>query len=147
MQGILISGELYKKHNTDAGWDIFSAENVCVPSGGNAIINTGLRILVPKGCVGFVKSRSGLSFKHHIEVKADLENGAGVIDSGYTGEVRVKVYNFGTKPFKVYAGDRIAQLITIPIYTGDYKQEEVSGNTERGNNGFGSTGGSDALDV
>jgi dUTP pyrophosphatase len=136
VQGILISGELYKKHSTDAGWDIFSAENNCIPAKGSATISTGLRVLVPAGCVGLVKARSGLSFKHHIEI------GAGVIDEGYTGEIKVKMYNMGTEPFKVYAGDRIAQLITVLIYNGDYKQEEVSGNTERGDSGFGSTGGS-----
>lgn len=138
-EGILITGKLYKKHSTDAGFDIFSEENIFIPAKSFAEVSTGLRVLVPEGHVGIVKARSGLSFRHHIEV------GAGVIDEGYTGEIKVKLYNHGAEAFRITRGDRIAQLLTIPIYTGEYKQEEFTDKTDRGDSGFGSTGGSNAL--
>lgn len=102
-----------------AGFDLYSAESVevppthCEPDGraevGRALVSTGLVVELPAGTVGRVASRSGLS------VKANLETGAGWIDSDYRGIVKVELKNFGSKPYQVIRGDRIAQLQPGPF--------------------------------
>jgi dUTP pyrophosphatase len=82
-----------------------------------------------------IKSRSGLSVKHSIEV------GAGVVDCGYVGEVKVHLYNHGGESYCVAVGDKIAQLLTIPVNLSYYEQvDEFSSDSERGDKGFNSTG-------
>ena len=101
----------------------------------SAVIATNLYINVPKNHVGLIWSRSGLSVKHRVEV------GAGCIDSGYNGEVKVHLYNHGESIFYVTKGDRIAQLLTIPINSSLYeKVDEFEEETTRGEGGFGSSG-------
>ena len=129
-----ILNQCIKAHEFDAGYDIMANENIIVPSFGKAIISTGLCISVPQGFVGFLKSRSGLSVKH------DLEVGAGVIDYGYTGEVKVVLRNFGLTDYQVKVGDKIAQLVVLPIY-GSYRWlTDTLEDSERGAKGFNSTG-------
>lgn len=130
------SFQLERQHQDDAGMDIRAAQDTVCPPGGSCVVSTDLFVAIPKGYVGIVKSRSGLSFKNDIEV------GAGVIDSGYRGEVRVKLYNFGKNPFVIHKMDRIAQMIVLP-----FAQCMVAENAKlpdaddsRGTNGFGSTG-------
>ena len=125
---------LFKKHHFDAGFDIESAERVIIPAGSSALISTGLHIEIPAGCVGKIWSRSGLSVKYNIEV------GAGVIDHGYTGEVKVHLYNHGYDPYKVAAGDRIAQLVVLPIMLPTIVVVDKLDDSARGDGGFGSTG-------
>ena len=125
---------LTRKNPDDAGLDIKAMYNALVPAHGDAIIQTGIRVQIPRGYVGIIKSRSGLSVKNKIEV------GAGVIDSNYRGELMVHLYNFGDSPFVISKGDRIAQLITLPYYMPEYHIIDELDETKRGENGFGSSG-------
>ena len=132
--GQILSGTLTRGSSSAAGLDVTSAETVVLLAGESALIRTGLVIAVPEGHVGILKSRSGMSVKFKIEV------GAGVIDSDYRGEVRVHLYNHGYDSYKVNKGDRISQLLTIPINQCEYTQVEVLSETNRQENGFGSSG-------
>jgi len=125
---------LYKKHSLDAGLDISATTACIIPARGSSLISTELNIAIPAGYVGLLWSRSGLSVKNKIEV------GAGCIDCGYTGEVKVHLYNHSDSPYQVNVGDRIAQLLTIPINYADYHLVNVLEATERGEGGFGHTG-------
>jgi dUTP pyrophosphatase len=133
--GQIKSGSLTKTHENDAGLDIRSAETITILSRESRLIKTGLIISVPAGHVGMIKSRSGLSVKHSLEV------GAGIIDCGYVGEVKVHLYNHSDESYTVGAGDKIAQLLTIPVNLSYYEQvDELSVDSERGDKGFNSTG-------
>lgn len=130
---------LTKKYNTDAGLDIKANDNFIVPARGSKVITTGLFIAIPHNHVGLIWSRSGLSVKNKIEV------GAGCVDESYRGEILVHLYNHGDEDFEIWTGQKIAQLLTIPINLCCYEQVDDFGwselsNTERGINGFGSTG-------
>jgi dUTP pyrophosphatase len=125
---------LSRKDINDAGLDVKASENIEILPHSDALIHTGIRVQIPEGYVGFLKSRSGLSVKNKIEV------GAGVIDSNYRGEIMVHLYNFGDNPFVISKGDRIAQLITLPYYTPEYHIIDELDETKRGENGFGSSG-------
>lgn len=129
--------QLYKKHGSDAGLDICSAMDLFIEARDDSVISTSLHVAIPEGFVGLVWSRSGLSVSHDIEV------GAGCIDSGYTGEILVHLYNLGDHRFRVYKGDRIAQLLTVPCNAQRYtrvKSLDEFTKSERQGQGFGSTG-------
>jgi dUTP pyrophosphatase len=126
--------ELTKKHEFDAGLDICSNENIEVPARGRQLVMTGIRLKIPDGMAGLVWSRSGLSVAHGIEV------GAGLIDSTYRGELGVLLYNHSDEPFEIKKGNRIAQLVTVPIMLDTYLKVETLDETPRGEGGFGSTG-------
>jgi len=117
-----------------AGWDLSAINNALVPAGGRALVDTGLAIRVPADCYGRVAPRSGLAVKYGIDV------GAGVIDSDYTGPVKVLLFNHGDADFVVNAGDRIAQFILVKIDARAFDVVEALDDTERGAAGFGSTG-------
>ena len=129
--------QLTKKHDEDAGLDIMSAERVTILPLSSVVISTGLFLEIPFGHVGLIWSRSGLSCNHDIEV------GAGCIDSNFRGEVKVHLYNHSDVSYFVNAGDRIAQLLTMPVNLNCYEEvenlDELS-DTDRGENAFGSTG-------
>lgn len=130
----------YKKYHSDAGWDIKAAESVIIKPGSYAAIKTGLKVIIPTGYYGHILPRSGLAVKNGIMTMA------GVIDSEYRDEVKVLLYNAGENDFKVEAGDRIAQLVVTKILLSSelISSEEAAENgymdTNRGVNGFGSTG-------
>ena len=132
--GKLFSGMLTKKYVYDAGQDVHADDTVLIPAKGSELVKTNLRVAVPVGCVGLLWPRSGLSVHHDIEV------GAGCIDSDYRGEVLVHLYNFGEYDYTVNKGDKIAQLLTIPINLNPYEKADLTDDTDRGVNGFGSTG-------
>ncbi|XP_069686036.1 deoxyuridine 5'-triphosphate nucleotidohydrolase [Periplaneta americana] len=117
-----------------AGFDLRSAYDAVVPARGKELIKTDLQIQLPAGCYGRVAPRSGLALKHHIDV------GAGVVDEDYRGNVGVVLFNHSDQPFKISRGDRVAQLICQKIFYPDLKEVEELEETERGQNGFGSTG-------
>lgn len=125
-------GFLTKAHIADAGRDILSSEETIIYPDSWGKVSTGLQISIPIGFVGLIWSRSGLSLKRGIEV------GAGCIDSGYTGEILVVLYNHSRDPFKVSPGDKIAQLLVVPISLESF-EGDASRLTERGSRGFGST--------
>lgn len=125
---------MFKKNFKDAGLDICSNENITIKGKDSSLISTGLFLEIPENHVGLIWSRSGLSIKNKIEV------GAGCIDSTYRGEIKIHLYNFSDQDFEIKIGDRIAQLLTIPINVERYKESNILSSTERGDNGFGSTG-------
>lgn len=131
-----LENQFKKTHNTDAGYDIRSAIDAVIPAKDSFSIDTDLKVSIPEGYVGLVKSRSGLAFKH------DIDTGAGVIDCGYTGEVKIKLFNHSNVIYSINVGDKIAQMIIIPIYTGEVKYVEKFNEVdfERGEKGFNSSG-------
>ncbi len=125
--------QLTKSRQSDAGLDIVASQMASIPAKGSVKVSTDLYIAIPTGHVGLVWSRSGLSFKKDIEV------GAGCIDSGYRGEVKVHLYNHGNIDQQIYEGDAIAQLLTIPVNLQNYEEVDELGETDRGDKGFGSS--------
>ena len=117
-----------------AGYDLAAAYNGTIPAHGKDLIKTGLAIAVPEGHYGRIAPRSSLAWKNHIDV------GAGVIDSDYTAECNVLLFNHSAYPFEIVAGDRIAQLIVEKISYPEVVQVDELATTERGSGGFGSTG-------
>ena len=123
-----------RAHDTDAGIDILSPRDIDVPPRGFCVIDTGVHVELPKGTAGVLISKSGLNVKHGI-------TSTGLIDEGYTGEIKVKLYNNGYNWYHVKAGDKITQLVVVPVlYEAIELVDELNGNTERGVAGFGSTG-------
>lgn len=117
-----------------AGVDLYAPEGHRLVPGQRKLIPTGIQIAVPHGFYGRVAPRSGLAFKHGIDVLA------GVIDSDYRGDLGVILINTGTQNFIIQKGDRIAQLIVEAILTPEVIQVKELDDTERGAGGFGSTG-------
>ena len=122
-----------RAHELDAGYDLRTPEDVTIYGGLNATIDTGVHVQIPDGYVGFLKSKSGLNVKDNI-------TGEGVIDAGYTGSIKVKLYNNGNFTKHFYKGDKIIQLMILPIYTPELERVDSLEKTDRGANGFGSTG-------
>ena len=122
-----------RAHSYDAGLDIRSRENKKVPAHGEAVFDTGVHVEIPIGAVGMLKSKSGLNVKHSITSE-------GVIDAGYTGSVCVKLYNHGDQDYYVKKGDKISQLVVMPILIEKVEIVSHLEETERGDGGFGSTG-------
>jgi dUTP pyrophosphatase len=122
-----------RAHSTDAGADLRAPHDVLVMAKGSVVIDTGVHIELPPNTVGMLKSKSGLNVKHGITSE-------GVIDVGYTGSIAVKLYNHSDKPYEVKAGDKISQLVIMPILTPDFELVDELEETERGDGGFGSTG-------
>ena len=131
-----------RAHMDDAGYDLYSREDKIVPARGSAIFDTGVHIELPTitiggqtfKTVGFLKSKSGLNVNHGIT------SDGGVIDVGYTGSIKAKLFNNSDKDYTVNAGDKITQLVILPILTPDLELVDSLDETERGNGGFGSTG-------
>ena len=117
-----------------AGYDLYAAYDYVIKARGKEMVKTDLQIALPPGCYGRVAPRSGLAWKHSIDV------GAGVIDEDYRGPVNVILFNFGERDFEIKKGDRIAQLICEKIEQTDIEEVADLDSTERGANGFGSTG-------
>ena len=122
-----------RAHKEDAGLDLRSPITIPVPPSGSATIDTGVHVQIPEGYVGMLKSKSGLN------VKAGL-TGEGVIDCGYTGSIVVKLYSHGKEGIVIEKGDKIIQLVILPILTPELEQVDTLEETERGSDGFGSTG-------
>jgi dUTP pyrophosphatase len=122
-----------RAHATDAGLDLKTPEAFILRGGDAVVIDTGVHVELPKGTVGMLKSKSGLNVKHGITSE-------GVIDEGYTGSIRAKLYNNGNETINFYAGDKITQLVILPVLTPDIEIVDSLEETERGNGGFGSTG-------
>lgn len=120
-------------HITDAGADIRSPYTFLLPARSSKVVDTGLHIELPMCTVGMLKSKSGLNVKHGIISE-------GVIDEGYTGSIKVKLYNLSDEPYYIEQGDKITQLVILPVCHAEFKQVDSFAATERGNGGFGSTG-------
>jgi dUTP pyrophosphatase len=125
-------------HDGDAGCDLVAIESCrLVAGGGRAMIRTGLAVAIPEGHGGFVLPRSGLAAKHGVT----CANAPGLIDAGYRGEVMVALINLDpTNNYDVHAGDRIAQLVVLPVPPAHFQAVEELPPAHRGEGGFGSSG-------
>ena len=122
-----------------AGMDLCALldEPLTLPAGGRAAVPTGIAIGLPSPeTVGLVFARSGLAVKHGLA----LSNGVGVIDSDYTGEIRVGLVNLSDTAYTIQPGERIAQLVVMPVFFPAVEEVQTLEETERGAGGFGSTG-------
>lgn len=120
-------------HKTDAGLDLRTPKAVTVPAYGSVTVDTGVHVALPHGCAGLLVSKSGLNVKHDI-------TSAGLIDEGYTGSIVVKLYNHGGEDYAFEAGDKVTQLVVLPVICEPLEQVTAFNRTARGDNGFGSTG-------
>ncbi len=123
-------------HQGDAGVDLRARVDAALDRGARATIPTGIAIAIPEGFAGLVVPRSGLAAHHGISVV----NGPGLIDAGYRGEVQVVLVNLGEEPFAVVRGDRIAQLVVVPVVAQEFTVVDELPVSPRGVGGFGSTG-------
>ncbi|WBU38501.1 dUTP diphosphatase [Homoserinibacter sp. YIM 151385] len=131
-------------HPGDAGADLTSTEALVLEPGRRALVGTGVSIALPDGHVAFVVPRSGLAAKHGITIV----NSPGTVDAGYRGEIKVTLLN--TDPDESYSigvGDRIAQLIVMPVSRARFVPVERLPGSHRGEGGFGSTGYADTSGV
>jgi dUTP pyrophosphatase len=136
---VLISGGGVPEyaHPGDAGADLTAAEALVLAPGSRATVGTGVSIALPDGYVAFVVPRSGLAAKHGITIV----NSPGTVDAGYRGEIRVTLLNTDSSvPYPVAIGDRIAQLIVMPVSRARFVPVEKLPGSHRGEAGFGSTG-------
>lgn len=122
-----------RAHELDAGLDIYAREDQIVPAKESAVFDTGVHVEIPACYCGMLKSKSGLNVKHGITSE-------GVIDYGYTGSIVVKLYNNSGYDYEVKKGDKISQLVIMPVLTPALEIVDELEEAERGNNGFGSTG-------
>lgn len=122
-----------RAHEHDAGLDLYSKELAVVPARGHATFDTGVHVELPPDTVGILKSKSGLNVKFNITSE-------GVIDEGYTGSIVVKLYNHGGQDYTVHPGDKISQLVILPVVRPEMVVVDELEDTERGTDGFGSSG-------
>ena len=125
-----------RAHDTDAGLDLRSPVTIYVPAKSSRDIDTGVHIQLPHGTAGVLVSKSGLNVRNGI-------TSTGLIDEGYTGSIVVKLYNHSTVPYTIKAGDKISQLVVVPVL---YEEVEITEEPfdiphgSRGDKGFGSSG-------
>lgn len=122
-----------RAHDTDAGLDLRTPKRVVVPSHGSAIIDTGVHVQLPSECAGLLVSKSGLNVRHGM-------TSTGLIDEGFTGPIIARLYNDSDEDWTFEPGDKVTQLVVVPVrYVRVEIVPEISGG-ERGDNGYGSTG-------
>ncbi|MBI3288640.1 MAG: dUTP diphosphatase [Elusimicrobia bacterium] len=122
-----------RAHADDAGLDLYALEDAELAPGDGKLVRTGVAVAIPAGHVGLVCDRSSLA-------KRGLKTAGGVIDAGYRGEVGVMLWNIARQPQAVKTGERVAQLLVIPIAVPVPVESADLGETARGVGGFGSTG-------
>ena len=118
----------------NAGYDLYAAESTVIKSGARALIKTDIAMSIPNGYFGEIKSRSGLAAKHGIAILT------GTIDAGFLGNISVLAFNTSDIDFNVSIGDRIAQIVFLKHESPIFEQVDDLGQSERGDNGFGSSG-------
>lgn len=123
-----------RAHDSDAGMDVYSIEDIRIPARGDTVTGLGLACKFPKGHALLVYNKSGRA------TKLKLDKGAEVIDAGYRGEIHVHLFNHSDVNVIIKKGEKIAQLILVPIWAGQPIEVEELDNTERGDGGFGSSG-------
>ena len=122
-----------RAHPYDAGLDLYAMEDGYIRANQSRVFDTGVHIQIPEGCVGLVKSKSGLMCNHGIVTDC-------TIDAHYTGPIKVCLFNHGGSKYEVKAGDKIAQLVIVPCVMPHLEVVDSLEETDRGDNGFGSTG-------
>lgn len=126
--------EPIRAHDTDAGLDLRTPIEFTIRPHDSCVIDTGVHIELPRGTFGQLFSKSGLN------VKRSIVSLGGTIDEGYTGSITVKLYNEGDEEYHFRPGDKIVQLVIMPYLAPEIEYVNELGNTDRGDNGFGSTG-------
>lgn len=122
-----------RAHDLDAGYDLYCREDAVVYSGDSWTFDTGVHMAIEPGWVGDVKSKSGMMTKYGIITD-------GTVDAGYTGSIRVKLFNLSQCAVSIVKGQKIAQLVIKRIATPELEVVDRLEDTDRGNGGFGSTG-------
>ena len=122
-----------RAHPSDAGADLFSYESCEIYPNEQKLVDTGIAIKIPEGYGGFIFNRSSQGKKG-----ITIPHSVGVIDSDYRGNLKVLLKNIGEDPYEISAGDRIAQLVIMPVLLPEFK--DIWNDTQRGTGGFGSTG-------
>tara|TARA_R100000008_G_C3585985_1_gene172328 strand:+ start:3428 stop:3850 length:423 start_codon:yes stop_codon:yes gene_type:complete len=123
-----------RAHNSDAGMDVYSVEDIRIPARGDILTGLGLASKFPNGHALLVYNKSGRA------TKLKLDKGAEVIDAGYRGEIHVHLFNHSDVNVVIKKGEKIAQLILVPIWAGQPIEVDELDDTERGDGGFGSSG-------
>tara|TARA_R100000664_G_C2758180_1_gene146879 strand:- start:288 stop:707 length:420 start_codon:yes stop_codon:yes gene_type:complete len=123
-----------RSNTTDAGWDLYASKTDAIMRSCRKLVSTDIAMEIPEGCVGLIWPRSGLSVKNGIAVLA------GVVDSGYRGEIKVCLLNTSESTFMIEPGDRIAQMLIQKVEDVDFAEVENLDEADRGDSGFGSTG-------
>ena len=119
----------------DAGADLFADEDVTIHARGQRLVRTGIALEIPEGYFGLIRPRSGLATKYGIGI-----NTSGVVDSGYRGEISVTLINHTDANYMVNQGDRIAQLLILPVEHVTFNVVSQLSDSVRGEGGYGSTG-------
>ena len=122
-----------KAHNTDAGYDLKTPTCVVLPPRGFVVIDTGVHIQLPPGKCAVVISKSGLYTNHRI-------SSTGLIDEGFTGSIRIGLENHSDEAYTFVRGDKISQFYITDYYAYDLEDAETLEDSERGSDGFGSSG-------
>jgi dUTP pyrophosphatase len=126
-------------YESDSGFDLHSTEEIIVPPFGRVLVPTGISLDINDGFEVQVRSKSGLAINQGLMCL----NSPGTVDNGYTGEVKVIIFNTNQEPFTISKGMKVAQAVLCPVVNGkwvDLVKKETINNKERGENGFGSTG-------
>lgn len=122
-----------RAHEADAGLDLYAMEAGTIPPCGSKKFDTGVHAMIPAGYVGLLTSKSGLMSKNEVTSR-------GTIDSGYVGSIRAILFNHSHQYVHIEKGQKITQLVILPIITPEVEVVESLEDTERGSGGFGSTG-------
>jgi dUTP pyrophosphatase len=122
-----------RAHPDDAGLDLYGLEDILLIPGQGKVAKTGIALALPERHVGLVADRSSLA-------KRGIKTAGGIIDAGYRGEIHIVLWNISSEPIQLKAGERIAQLLIIPIATPAVAEVSTLDETMRGQKGFGSTG-------
>ena len=130
-----------KAHATDAGWDLYCDEDALIKVGQTAVLKTGVALGIPSGYYGKIEDRSSLA-------SVGLRTGAGVVDSGYNGEIKIVIHNLNNgndsthvgQGYQIKKGQKIAQLVVNPVVATRLVEVEALEDSERGEKGFGSSG-------
>lgn len=125
-----------RAHPSDAGVDLYAAAAVVLGPGDRVTVPTGVAVAIPEGHAGLVAPRSGLARRYGL----GIVNAPGVVDAGYRGEIRVLLVNHGAEAISLERGERIAQLVVVPVSALEMVEVEELPPSERGARGFGSTG-------
>jgi dUTP pyrophosphatase len=121
----------------DAALDLQSAEDVVLRSGERAVIGTGIAVAIPPGYVGLIAPRSGIAARSGLSTV----NAPGVIDAGYRGEIKLIIVNLDPNDaIEIHRGDRVAQLLIVPVATVEVVERDELPSSDRGASGLGSTG-------
>ena len=122
-----------RAHPHDAGLDLYALDDVTLEPGDGSLVKTGIAVAVPEGHVGLIADRSSLA-------KRGLKTAGGVIDAGYRGELGILLWNISGQVQQLKKGERLAQLLIVPVATPAVRETDNLGSTARGDGGFGSTG-------